>query len=91
MKIDINLPVVGLDGKPVSDESLARVLASELVRSNATPSVLVLGWAELLWENKPLELEEKEVDGLIALIEALTRLPVLVRARAVRHILAQKK
>lgn len=86
MNINLNFPVVGLDGKPLSEDTLARVLALELTRSTSSPSVLIQTWAEKLWSGETLDLTPGEVKGLTNLIENSQRLPVVVRATAIRYI-----
>lgn len=90
MTVDFNFPVLGLHGRPLTEDSLARLLAEDLSLSGAHPAPLILSWAETLWQGLPLVLEGKEAEGLVALIESSNRLPVIVRGTAIRHIYKSK-
>lgn len=86
MNLELNFPVVGLDGNPLTEESVGRVLALELARSNAGPALLIQEFAEKLWKNEPVQLSGDEITSFSKLVDSMGQLPVIVRAAVLRKL-----
>jgi hypothetical protein len=92
IKIDLNKPVLGLDGQAIvmspTDLSIAmqgKLIAEALARGNSEFPVKVFNWSVQLFSGKPLELDSNEVTILLHLVEKL-QIQDLLKAQVINNI-----
>jgi len=60
MKIDLNKPVIGLDGKEIPNTNLGHLVAPSLANTNLGDAQKMIDWAMALQEGVVLNLDPEE-------------------------------
>lgn len=81
--IDLNLPFVGLDGKPVANSHRGELLASHMAnaRLNGHLSIKFWTWARTLFAHQSIAVDEADSQLLRQWIEANGDIPVQAKAQ----------
>lgn len=78
MTFDLNnRPFLDLDGNPVADSHMGKVLAQALLGTSQGPVVKHYDWALALHSGKPIELDNADADYLRKFIEGSQFLNIL--------------
>lgn len=95
MKINLNLPVLDLDGKPVTsgkkETNLGQTIAAALVSTSKGPAVKCLDWAIKLQNKEVLDLDTEDQDTFKGLIESSEVITNLAKGQALKVLLSSKK
>jgi hypothetical protein len=94
-KIDLNIPVKDLDGKPIDPAvgggPLGRVLAQQIGSVDLSPAIKWLDWAMLLWKGQPLMLDDDDYALFVKTVEEFKNLTVLSKGQILRVIRDSRK
>lgn len=95
MKINLNLPVLDLNGKPVilgkKEINLGQTIAEALVSTSKGPAVKCLDWAIKLQNKEVLDLDTEDQDTFRGLIESSEVITNLAKGQALKVLLSSKK
>lgn len=86
MKLNFNWNLKGLDGKEMVNNNAGKVLANALAAQNKGNSIKLHDWALKLWNGNAIEVDNTDVDVLLALIEESEFLTVLGKAPMIEYI-----
>lgn len=82
MKIDMNMPIFGLDGVELPDSNLNKLVAQMLVNTSKGDALKYFHWAQKLYKGEVLELDPSDSETLKNFIKDNEQLTILVKAQA---------
>ena len=83
MKIDMNIPLCGLDGKQIDDKTIGQAVASLLVSEGKSKDPLkLLEWAEKLYKGEVIDLDTSDQETFKELIRGNELMSDLTKGRA---------
>lgn len=82
MKINMNLPLVGLDGKEIPETNMGKLVAQVLSETSKGDAIKLWFWAQKLYSGEALELDPTDTSALKNLIAESERLTILSKAQA---------
>jgi len=91
MKLDFNIPVKGISGKPLKNDGkeqiLSKVLASHLANGSSKIAPLKLwGWCADLWNEKVIDIDTSDIPILKESITDNETMTVLAKGQALEVI-----
>lgn len=85
MKIELTTPITGLDGKPANEEgkpvSTGKVLSTNLAQATEGDSLKFYGWAQKLYADQPIEVDDSDFKKLKEFVEGAKTLTHLAKAQ----------
>ena len=69
MKINLNKPFNGLDGKQIENLMLGKILANHLASANKGDAVKMIDWAMKLYNGKELDLDKSDIKTMTEFVE----------------------
>jgi hypothetical protein len=82
MKINMNVPILGLDGQEVPDSNIGKLVAQMLVNSSRGDVLKYWHWAQNLYAGKELDLDPSDSETLKAFIKDHEQMTILLKAQA---------
>lgn len=82
MKINMNVPILGLDGKELPESNVGKLVAQVLVQSSKGDALKFWHWAQKLYTGEPLELDPSDAETLKNFIKENDTLTILSKAQA---------
>jgi hypothetical protein len=82
MKINMNVPILGLDGQDLPESNIGKLIAQVLVQSSKGDAVKLWFWAQKLFTGEELELDPTDVEILRNFIKDSESLTILAKAQA---------
>jgi hypothetical protein len=86
MKLDLNKQLMQLDGNP-AENTMAKLLAADLVQGTDGPAIKLLDWAFALWKSGIIEIDNADLQMLKAQIENSPRLTVLAKGQLLKELI----
>jgi hypothetical protein len=91
-KIDLNTPVLDLDGNPIPNGgTLGKLLAQQISSVDLSPAIKWLDWAMTLWKEQPLLMDDTDYALFAKTVEEFKNLTVLSKGQILRAIRDSKK
>ena len=81
MKIDLNVPVLGIDNKEIPKENLGKILASQLSNGVEGDPLKLFGWALKLHAGEVIDLDKSDQEVLKTFVTSHRNLPNLTKYR----------
>ncbi|MEY4332360.1 MAG: hypothetical protein RLZZ196_1098 [Bacteroidota bacterium] len=82
MKINMNIPILGLDGKELPDANVGKLIAQTLVNTPKGDALKFFGWAQKLYAGSALELDASDTETLKNFIKESDSITILAKAQA---------
>lgn len=82
MKINMNVSILGLDGKELPDSNIGKLIAQVLVQSSKGDAAKLWFWAQKLYAGEALELDPSDAETLKNFIKDNDTLTILAKAQA---------
>jgi hypothetical protein len=82
MRIDMNMPILGLDGEELTNSNIGKLVAQMLVNTPKGDVLKYFGWAQALYAGNALELDQSDTETLKVFIREHHDLTILVKAQA---------
>lgn len=86
MKVNLNIPVVGLDGLEIAGSNLGQILATNLANANNIDAMLSVSIAIDLWQGIPVELDDSELRFLINFVKNNQMFSSLIEYRILENL-----
>ena len=83
MKINMNFPIIGLDGKELPDSNIGKLVAQMLVQSSKGDALKYWHWAQKLYNGEELDLDPSDTETLKKFIAEHEQLTILSKAQAI--------
>ena len=91
MKLDLNKPLLNLEGTQIEDATIGKVLASNLAAASEGDAVKYMLWAVLLYKGSPIEVDKVDADKIEKFVENHRGLTNLAKAAILNEIDEQRK
>lgn len=88
--INLNTPLIGTDGKPVPDQTLAATLSQVLAMQTEGKTLKLYGWHKTLQVGDPLILDDSDKKDLEKLIDEHKTMYVFVKGQLLEAIAEAK-
>jgi len=88
-KIHLNAPLIGLDGNPMGQETLSKIVANELAFSNKGKPAKMNDWAHTLFTDGFVEADDTDLNFIKDFVHTHERLVNLVKHQVSKAIEAQ--
>jgi hypothetical protein len=85
-KIELNKPILSLDGSPIEDSNLGKLLSQMLASSNKGDALKFMAWALKLHAGEPIELDPTDRDVLKNFVLGNDQLTNLSKAQLLQCI-----
>jgi hypothetical protein len=82
MKINMNMPILGLDGVELQDSNIGKLTAQMLVETSKGDALKYFHWAQKLYAGEALDLDPSDSELLKNFIKENDRLTILSKAQA---------
>lgn len=82
MKIDMNKPILGLDGKELPESNIGQLIAQILVQGSKGDALKFWHWAQKLYKGEELDLDPTDSETLRNAIKDSETLTILAKAQA---------
>lgn len=82
MKINMNLPIFGLDGKEIPESNIGKLIAQVLGQSSKGDAVKLWFWAQKLYAGEELELDPSDAELLKQFVKENDSITILAKAQA---------
>lgn len=82
MKINMNVPILGLDGTELPNTNIGKVVAEMLANSAKGDALKLWHWAQNLYAGKALDLDPSDSETLKTFIRENEQLTILAKAQA---------
>jgi len=82
MKINMNTPILGLDGEELANSNIGKLIAQMLVNTPKGDVLKHWNWAQALYAGEALELDQSDTETLKSFIKEHGDLTILVKAQA---------
>ena len=87
--LDFNAALLGLDGKPVKDETaqeitLGKMLANQIAFSGKGDALKLFGWAQKMYAGETLDLDATDTETLKTLVKDNEQLTILAKAQLLK-------
>jgi hypothetical protein len=82
MKINMNMPILGLDGKELEETNIGKLIAQMLVQTNKGDALKFWHWAQKLYAGKELDLDPSDSETLKNFIKDNEQMTILSKAQA---------
>ena len=79
--IDLNKPIVGLDGNPIEESNLGKIVAQMLVSATKGDALKFWSWANKLYVGESLDLDPSDKEVLKNFIKDHEQLTILTKAQ----------
>lgn len=86
MKLNLNWNLKDLDDKEIPSANVGKVIGQAIASTNKGNSLKLDDWARTLWKGKDLEIDNTDVEILLALVENNETLTILTKAAVRRYI-----
>lgn len=86
MKIDLNKPVLELDGTEAPNTTMGKILAQLLVSETKGDALKLWDWAQKLYKGEIIDLDKSDQETLKSLLKDTDRLPVITKAQILEVI-----
>ena len=87
MKIlDLNVPLINLEGEKDEQQTLGRVLATVLGQETEGKTLKIFGWWQTLLTGEPLQLDDSDIADLRILVDTNKRLFIYVKGQILEII-----
>jgi hypothetical protein len=83
-KIDLNFPILDLDGIELEGSNAGKIVANVLVNQTQGDAVKFWGWALELNKRMPIELDESDFSTLKTFVKNSEALPIITKAQILR-------
>jgi len=85
IKVDLNVPLKGLDGTVVNENgtplTCGKVLANQLASASEGDAIKMYGWAVKMYENQPVEVDDSDFKKMRDFTEASKQMSILAKAQ----------
>jgi len=82
MKLNLNLPIVGLDGTEIADSNVGKLIAQVLAQGSKGDALKFWHWAQKLYAGEELDLDPTDAETLKNVIKDNESLTILAKAQA---------
>ena len=82
MKLNLNLPIVGLDGTEIADSNVGKLIAQVLAQGSKGDALKFWHWAQKLYAGEELDLDPTDAETLKNAIKDSESLTILSKAQA---------
>lgn len=82
MKLNLNLPIVGLDGTEIADSNVGKLIAQVLAQGSKGDALKFWHWAQKLYAGEELDLDPSDAETLKNAIKDSESLTILSKAQA---------
>lgn len=82
MKVNMNLPIIGLDGKELPESNIGKLIAQVLVQSSKGDVMKFWFWAQKLYAGEELDLDPSDIETIKSFIKENESLTILSKAQA---------
>jgi len=82
MKLNLNLPIVGLDGTEIADSNVGKLIAQVLAQGSKGDALKFWHWAQKLYAGEELDLDPSDAETLKNAIKDNESLTILAKAQA---------
>lgn len=82
MKLNLNLPIVGLDGTEIADSNVGKLIAQVLAQGSKGDALKFWHWAQKLYAGEELDLDPTDAETLKNAIKDNESLTILAKAQA---------
>jgi hypothetical protein len=82
MKLNLNLPIVALDGTEISDSNIGKLIAQVLAQGSKGDALKFWHWAQKLYAGEELDLDPTDAETLKNAIKDNEALTILAKAQA---------
>ena len=79
--IDLNKPIVGLDGKEIEESNLGKIVSQMLVTATKGDALKFWSWANKLYAGETLDLDPSDKEVLKNFIKDHEQLTILTKAQ----------
>jgi hypothetical protein len=82
MKLNLNLPIVALDGTEIADSNIGKLIAQVLAQGSKGDALKFWHWAQKLYAGEELDLDPTDAETLKNAIKDNEALTILAKAQA---------
>lgn len=86
MKLNLDKDLLSLDGKPVDNGNMAKVLANTLASTTQGSVFKFYDWAVKLWNEGEIEIDRSDKMLLMQFVESSMQLTILAKAQIMAEI-----
>jgi len=82
MKINMNVAILGLDGKELPESNVGKLVAQMLVNTSKGDALKFFGWAQKLYAGQSLDLDASDTETFRNFIKDNDSMTILSKAQA---------
>jgi hypothetical protein len=86
MKINMDKPILGLDGKEIEGTHLGKIIAQTLASASKGDALKFFTWAQKLYSGETLDLDPSDTETLKTFIKEAESLTILTKAQALADL-----
>ena len=81
MKIDLNAPIIDLDGTEIKDSNMGKIVAQMLISETKGDALKFWDWAQKLYKGEILDLDKSDQEVFKNFIKDTEKIPVITKAQ----------
>ena len=81
MKIDLNAPIIDLDGTEINDSNMGKIVAQMLITETKGDALKYWDWAQKLYKGEILDLDKSDQEVFKNFIKETEKIPVITKAQ----------
>ena len=81
MKIDLNAPIIDLDGTEINDSNMGKIVAQMLITETKGDALKFWDWAQKLYKGEILDLDKSDQEVFKNFIKETEKIPVITKAQ----------
>ena len=96
MKLNLNKPILTLDGSPFKEADgsnviLGKTIANALAMQSKGDILKFFGWAQKMYKGEAVEMDKSDLNILKGFIEEIQTLPIITKGQALEAIAEAEK
>lgn len=81
MKIDLNAPIIDLDGSEIKDSNMGKIVAQMLITETKGDALKFWDWAQKLYKGEVLDLDKSDQEVFKNFIKDSEKIPIITKAQ----------
>lgn len=81
MKIDLNAPIIDLDGSNIQDSNMGKIVAQMLITETKGDALKFWDWAQKLYKGEVLDLDKSDQEVFKNFIKDSEKIPIITKAQ----------
>ena len=81
MKIDLNAPIIDLDGSNIQDSNMGKIVAQMLITETKGDALKFWDWAQKLYKGEVLDIDKSDQEVFKNFIKDSEKIPIITKAQ----------